>query len=122
MVFLGFCFLSDLWLVWPVAEQKVSSRTGAGLLVYRVSSGQAGRLCLSWGLVYGAEEGRGGGWCQRVCQKSGEDPWVGGLSGILAAKILKFHEAVNTRVSSLLGYPRTMTAYSLNWNNQTFLK
>lgn len=40
---------------------------------------------------------------------------------ILAAKILlKLHEAAH--VSSLLGYPRTMAAYSLNWDNQTFLK
>lgn len=53
----------------------------------------------------------------------GEDPWVGGLSGVLAAKILlKLHEAVNTHVSSFLGYPRTMAAYYLNWDNQTFLK
>lgn len=42
---------------------------------------------------------------------------------VLAAKILlKLHEEVNTHVSSLLGYPRTMAAYSLNWDNQTFLK
>lgn len=60
----------------------------------------------------------------RGCAKRvGEDSWVGGLSGVLAAKILlKLHEAVNTHVSCLLGCPRTMAAYSLNWDNQTFLK
>lgn len=65
-LFLGFCFLSNFWHVWPVVELGSPPKLGAGHLEAVVPYGPAGSHCTSGRLGEIKEQGRvigdGGHW------------------------------------------------------------